>query len=224
MSSISDNINNFYDISKLKSSLETDQIMLVVCESSSSYSAKFYYYIKNQNQKWDEIINSDAHIGKNGLGKEREGDCKTPRGKYKFTAYFGLVDNPGTKMPYIKLNESHWWNCDSSKKEYNTLINIDEYGHDFDKNASEHMSEHDLAYVYGMNINYNDANNNIDNIINKMKANDILDPLESNLPSNIYEKNISIFIDGFGHADGTGLRLSVSGIPDNGRNGDGMDR
>ena len=156
MSSISDNINNFYDISKLKSSLETDQIMLVVCESSSSYSAKFYYYIKNQNQKWDEIINSDAHIGKNGLGKEREGDCKTPRGKYKFTAYFGLVDNPGTKMPYIKLNESHWWNCDSSKKEYNTLINIDEYGHDFDKNTSEHMSEHDLAYVYGMNINYNE--------------------------------------------------------------------
>ena len=46
-----------------------------------------------------------------------------------------------------------------------------------------------------MNINYNDANNNIDNIINKMKANDILDPLESNLPSNIYEKNISILND-----------------------------
>ena len=156
MSSCDKNSNQTFDVSKLKVSSETDQIMIVVPESYTSYSAKFYYYIKNKDEKWDEIINSDAHIGKNGLGKEKEGDLKTPVGKYKFNYYFGMADNPGTKMPYVKLTDSHWWNCDSNTKEYNTMINTDEYGHNFDKSPSEHMIEYDLAYQYGMNINYNE--------------------------------------------------------------------
>ena len=53
----------------------------------------------------------------------------------------------------------------------------------------------DIRNNNNININYNDANNNIDNIINKMKENEILEPLESNLSSNIYERNISILND-----------------------------
>ena len=101
MSSCDKNSNQTFEVSKLKVSSETDQIMIVVPESYTSYSAKFYYYIKNKDEKWDEMINSEAHIGKNGLGKEKEGDVKTPVGKYKFNYYFGIADNPGTKMPYV---------------------------------------------------------------------------------------------------------------------------
>ena len=43
--------NPTFDVSKLKVSLETDQIMLVVSDDYSSYSAKFYYYIKNSEHK-----------------------------------------------------------------------------------------------------------------------------------------------------------------------------
>ena len=41
--------NPTFDVSKLKVSSETDKIMLVVSDDYSSYSAKFYYYIKNLN-------------------------------------------------------------------------------------------------------------------------------------------------------------------------------
>ena len=148
--------NPTFDVSKLKVSSETDQIILVVSDDYSSYSAKFYYYIKNSEGKWDELIKCDAHIGKNGLGKEKEGDSKTPVGKFKFNFYFGIQDNPGTKMPYLKVKPTHWWNCDSSKKEYNTMIDTEEYGEDFDKKESENIIKYDLAYAYAMNISYNE--------------------------------------------------------------------
>ena len=157
MSQTFDEKNPIFDVSKLKVSSETDQIMLVIPESYSSYSAKFYYYIKGPDDKWKEIINCDAHIGKDGLGKVKEGgEYKSPIGKFKFNYYFGIQDNPGTKMPYLKVKESHWWNCDSTKKEYNTMIDTDEYGNDFDKKPSEQIIKYELAYAYAMNISYNE--------------------------------------------------------------------
>ena len=48
MSSCDKNSNQTFDVSKLKASSETDQIMIVVPECYTSYSAKFYYYIKKQ--------------------------------------------------------------------------------------------------------------------------------------------------------------------------------
>ena len=46
-----------------------------------------------------------------------------------------------------------------------------------------------------ININYNDMNNNIDNVMNEMKMNEVIEPLESTLSSNLYEKNIAILND-----------------------------
>ena len=145
---------NEFDVSKLKIASETDQIMIVVPEEKDSYFATFYYYVK-KNKKWEEFLVSEAHIGKNGLGKEKEGDGKTPIGVFKFNKYFGIADDPGTKLPYIKLNDSLYWDGDSDSKYYNQMVNIETY-QDFDKAQSEHLIEEDLAYQYAMNINYNE--------------------------------------------------------------------
>ena len=144
-----------FDITKLKASQETDQIMLVIPYTYTGYSARFYFYIKKEDGNWHEVINSDAHIGKNGLGKTREGDIKTPVGKFNFTKYFGIYDNPGTKMDYLKVNDSIWWNCDSASDEYNIMVNTDYYKKDFDKNESEHIIKYNPGYEYVMSINYN---------------------------------------------------------------------
>ena len=143
-----------YDISKLKLSNKTDQIMIVVPDSYESYSAKFYYYLKNESN-WIEYIKVDAHIGKNGLGKERQGDYKTPVGAYNFTKYFGVADNPGTSLPYIKLNEYHYWDGDSYSTMYNRFVDFRYYS-DFDTSVSEHLIDEQIAYKYAMNINYNE--------------------------------------------------------------------
>ena len=144
-----------FDVSKLKVSKETDQIMIVIPYSYSAHNGRFYYYIKKEDGKWHEIINTKSNIGQNGLGKEKEGDRKTPIGKFNFTKYFGIADDPGTKMQYWKVNESIWWNCDSNKKEYNTMVNTEYYKEEFSHEDSEHIIDYTKAYVYAMNINYN---------------------------------------------------------------------
>ena len=143
-----------YDVSKLKLSKITDQIMLVIPTTPRSTSAKFLFYIKKGNA-WIEYIKCEAHIGRDGLGLEREDQMKTPIGAFKFTKYFGIADNPGTKLPYIKLNEYHYWISDSKSKKYNQLVDIRKYK-EFDKKAGEHLINYKKAYKYAMNINYNE--------------------------------------------------------------------
>ena len=144
-----------FDVTKLKVSKETDQIMIVIPYSYTSYQGRFYYYIKSEEGKWNEIINTECHIGANGLGKQIEGDNKTPVGKFNFSSFFGINDNPGTKVPYIQVNDSIWWNCDSNSPDYNTMVNTDYYTKDFNRNESEHIINYNPGYEYIMNINYN---------------------------------------------------------------------
>ena len=147
-------INSSVDIPRLKVASKTDQIIFVIPKSYKSSIADFYYFIKQKNA-WKLMFKTKAYIGKNGLGKEKEGDYKTPVGEFKFNKYFGINDNPGTKMPYIKLNSSLYWDGDSNSKRYNQMVNIETYK-DFDKSKSEHLIEQTLAYKYAMNINYNE--------------------------------------------------------------------
>ena len=143
-----------YDVSKLKLSKTTDQIMLVIPSSPISTSAKFLFYVKKGNV-WKEYINCEAYIGRDGLGLEREDQMKTPIGAFKFTKYFGIADNPGTKPPYIKINEYHYWISDPKSKKYNQLVDSRKYK-EFDKKAGEHLINYKKAYKYAMNINYNE--------------------------------------------------------------------
>ena len=153
-------INSGYDVSKLKIASKTDQIMLVIPNSYKSCNAYFYYYVKSGN-KWKEILSDKALIGRDGLGLQSEADLKSPVGCFKFNKYFGIADNPGTKMPYIKLNDSLYWVSDPKSSKYNQMVNIETYTA-FNKSISEHLIDETLAYKYAMNINYNQ--NNIPNM------------------------------------------------------------
>ena len=143
-----------FDVSKLKVAKETDNIMLVIPLSYESFSAYFYYYFKEGNE-WTEIMSTEARIGLNGLGKEREGDKRTPIGKFKFNSYFGIKDNPGTSLPYIKVTDSIYWNGDSNSKKYNSLVDLKNYT-DFNTSESEHLIDVNPGYEYAMNMNYNE--------------------------------------------------------------------
>lgn len=141
------------DISKFIVSSSTNQIILVIPQNYSSTSAMLYFYVKEED-KWEKYIETEAFIGQNGLGKEIEGDRKTPVGVYKFNCYFGIEDNPGTHLNYVKVNQSHYWDGDSNSKNYNTLVNIETYS-DFDPSECEHLIDVNPGYEYALNIDYN---------------------------------------------------------------------
>ena len=125
-----------FNVSTLKLSKETDQIMLVYPHDETSTLATFLFYIKEGN-RWKEIINSKAYVGKEGIGKTKEGISVTPIGSFKFTKFFGILDNPGTKLEYTKINKNHYWISDSTSERYNQFVDINEYD-EFDKEISEH--------------------------------------------------------------------------------------
>ena len=95
-----------------------------------------------------------AYIGRNGLGKEREGDGKTPEGIFHATAAFGIMPDPGTKLRYIKVSPSVYA-CDEEGPYYNKIIDIDTTSHIC---HGEKMSELSPEYDYGIATDYNPDN------------------------------------------------------------------
>lgn len=128
---------------------------LVIVSGTKGSNANFSFYEKNSDGEWCEIISCHAYIGKNGWGKTREGDWKTPRGVFTFTKAFGINEDPGCLMGYTKVDDSHYWVGDSKSDRYNQFVSTREYN-DFNKKDSEHIIDYNLAYKYCLNISYNE--------------------------------------------------------------------
>ena len=109
---------------------------------------------KNPDGSWTEIMTTPGFIGVDGLGKEREGDNKTPVGAFKFDFAFGILPDPGCAIPYAQVNANHYWSGDKNYK-YNQFIDVREAPANFDKTASEHLIDYKPNYNYALNIDYN---------------------------------------------------------------------
>ncbi len=104
---------------------------------------------------WQEIMTTPGFIGKAGLGKTMEGDNKTPVGTFRFNAAFGVAPNPGCTIPYVQVNENHYWSGDTRPgMKYNQMVDIRDLP-GLDRKASEHIVDYLPNYTYAMNISYN---------------------------------------------------------------------
>lgn len=118
------------------------------CKPSSAWA---YFLKKREGKEWDLVFKDRAYVGKNGMGKTKEGDSKTPIGTFSIIGAFGILDNPGTKLPYIEIKETTYA-CDDKSEFYNKIIDIGETKHDC---KGERMLDYELPYRYGLMINYN---------------------------------------------------------------------
>lgn len=103
---------------------------------------------------WRLILETEAIIGKNGLGKTKEGDGKTPVGTFRFTKAFGIKENPGALMEYIQVDDSHYWVDDANSKYYNQFISTKEIEKDWA--SAEHICAYKEAYAYALSISFNE--------------------------------------------------------------------
>ena len=140
----------------LKSSYETDasvtSLLLVKCTGGSN--AEVEYCVRADGGGWTTVRSGDANIGKNGYGKTREGDAKTPVGDYSGVSAFGIKPDPGTSMPYIDVRETTFA-CDEDCEWYNRIIDTAATGHDC---KGEDMSAIAPAYNYGFTLDHNPEN------------------------------------------------------------------
>ena len=136
-------------IGKLKVAQYTNQVMVVAVSDESTRLCMY----EREKGKWRLVLETEAIIGKNGLGKTREGDGKTPVGVFRFVKAFGILENPGAKIEYTQVDESDYWVDDSGSKYYNQFIENDKVESDW--MSAEHILEYGESYHYVLATSFN---------------------------------------------------------------------
>lgn len=97
-----------------------------------------------------------VYVGKNGYGKNREGDLKTPVGEFRAVTAFGVRPDPGTELPYIAVTGSTVA-CDSEGPWYNRIVDVSKLS-EGSMCKGERMIDLVPEYNYGIALDYNPDN------------------------------------------------------------------
>ena len=103
---------------------------------------------------WHCLWETDAFVGRNGVGKTREGDKRTPSGTFHLTCPFGILEDPGARMPYLQVTKYHYWCATSGDPMYNRLVDTRETARPRTP-ADEYLILYRPQYNYCMFIDYN---------------------------------------------------------------------
>ena len=137
----------------------TTQLLIVAASGMNKTTAKVSMHERDEDGDWIQILSVDGYVGKNGMVKDserKEGCGKTPIGVYYFTTAFGIADDPGCKIPYIKVTKDLYWSSDMREgMHYNEMVSINDYPN-LDKKNSEHLIDYTKAYQYCLNISFNE--------------------------------------------------------------------
>ena len=128
--------------------------IFVVAQIGEKTTAWISMHVKDPKGEWQQIMTTPGFIGKSGLGKEREGDNKTPVGVFHFNFAMGIADDPNCLIPYVKVDENYYWSGDANYK-YNQFVDIRDYPN-LNTEDSEHIIDYNPHYTYALNISYNE--------------------------------------------------------------------
>ena len=140
-------------ISKLPAAQNARQLFVVAGVGQTT--AWISMHTRDKYDRWVELMTTPGFIGKNGLGKEREGDNKTPVGVFRFTKAFGINPDPGSKMPYTQIDDNYYWSGDwRDGMKYNQMVDIRQMPN-LDTENSEHLTDYNPHYLYCLDMGYN---------------------------------------------------------------------
>lgn len=112
---------------------------------------------KAEDGKYTPVFTCPAVVGKNGPGKQSEGDTKTPLGTWTIGEAYGINDDPGSIVPYTKVTDDMYWCATGSNgKKYNTLIYCSD-DPNADYSEDKHLIDYPVVYNYLLDLGYNKA-------------------------------------------------------------------
>ncbi len=94
-------------------------------------------------------------VGEQGTGDGQFNVARTPEGAFAFTETFGILSNPGTQMPYFKVDRYDWWDGNPDSPTFNTHVRADWVP----GLGSERLINYGYAYYYAAAFNYNPEQN-----------------------------------------------------------------
>lgn len=139
-----------------EAALHAEQLICV--QHLAGSDAELSYYVRDPGG-WSLILAAPAHVGRDGVGKTREGDMKTPLGCFSLSTPFGILPDPSpagrSVEGYLHLDARHYW-CGQEGPHYNRLIDCSHPPEGYHPSgADEHLIDYAPAYHYGMFIGYN---------------------------------------------------------------------
>ncbi len=135
------------------------QLFVVSCDGVRQTTACVTMHERDAGGAWKQVLSAPAYVGRNGLCEDAdhwEGCGQTPMGTYRFNKAFGIAEDPGCAIPYVKVNGDVYWSGDMREgMHYNEMVDIREYP-DLDLTFSEHIVEATNGYRYCLNISFNE--------------------------------------------------------------------
>ncbi len=142
-------------VSDLRAAEGTDTLLVVVGEAGDATRAALFAFARRDGV-WQEVFSASAFVGRAGIAAaadKREGDGKTPAGVYALGRAFGVLDDPGSRIPYTKLRPGDCWVDDPQSRHYNTWVRAD--APDKDWRSAENLAREKIAYGHALVIEYN---------------------------------------------------------------------
>lgn len=124
---------------------------LVIVESSGTEAVVTMH--EKTNGEWKEILRTDGYVGADGVGQAHENIAVTPQGEFSLSFAFGVKSNPGTSLPYLRVDEYDYWVGDSNSTLYNQYVRTDKPYTEWDD--AEHLIDYPNDYAYALFIGYN---------------------------------------------------------------------
>ena len=141
-------------VGELEAARDAEQLFIVAGVGQTTATVSMHE--KDENGVWKQIIMTPGFIGRNGLGKEREGDGKTPVGTFGFNCAFGIGEDPGCALEYHQVTEDDYWSGDQREGyHYNELVSIRDLS-DLNTADSEHIVDYQGCYEFCLNVSYNE--------------------------------------------------------------------
>lgn len=141
------------EAANLDCAAQTSQIVLVDHKSGSKANLSIH---EKRSGIWTELYSCEAFVGKNGIGKTREGDNKTPTGTFNLTIPFGIKADPGANGAYTQVTKYHYWCGTSGSELYNQLVDMRVTDRKC-TSSDEYLINYKGEYNYCMFVDYNDA-------------------------------------------------------------------
>ena len=141
------------EVSSLPAAGEADQIVLVDYRGGSSALVSRH---EKRGGIWVRLDVCRGIVGSAGIGKQREGDRKTPAGSFRLKIPFGIKADPGSRLPYTRVTNTMYWCATSGSPYYNQLCDSKVNGRQ-PSSADEVLIRYTGYYDYAMFIAYNEA-------------------------------------------------------------------
>ena len=135
------------------------QLFIVGGMGPDKTTAAISLHERDEDGSFRQVLSTPGFVGRNGLCRDdehREGMGKTPMGVYTFNKAFGICEDPGCALPYVKVDEDIWWSGDEREgMHYNEMVDVRDCP-GLDRARSEHIIAYEPEYRYCLNISFNE--------------------------------------------------------------------